>query len=89
MSLLTSSCDPVLDDEILYRRVTFKGGGIKYEHDAFRISASSFNDPKKQPSVDRALLQDKNPENSKKHLTEGIVSLVTGKVRSERIASRP
>jgi hypothetical protein len=76
--------DRVSDDEVLYRRVPdipgdfhkpISGGGR-------RVTSGAFGSKQKEPSVDRAILCDNNPESSRRKPTECIVSLTAGEVRS-------
>ena len=69
--------DQVGDDEWLYRRVPSKNGMVE-------VSASSFNDRFRKPSVDRAKLRD-NPQRTQLNPTDGIVKLLTLDVRAIEI----
>ena len=87
MSFFKNPHDPVTDDEILYRRIRLAGPGVKSEQGELKISASAFNDSiKRQPSVDRASLQENGPESSKQASTDGVLSLNAGEIRAEPVA---
>lgn len=75
--------DFVLDDEILYRRVTYdKKNWAGDNKDNLRVQRSAFSDRNKQPSVDRAKLCGFNPSHTQaEDIRNGVVSLVTGEVR--------
>lgn len=76
--------DFVRDDEVLYRSVRGKYGE-EYAYDSTRqlkISSEAFRDREKEPSVDRAKLQEFNPSLSKRNDTDGVVSLITADVRA-------
>jgi len=81
MPILKSPKDPVSDDEILYRRINLKLG-VTNKDGKYHLSASAFNDDKFQPSVDRALFKNNDPEKSKVKSTDGIASLIAGEIRS-------
>ena len=74
----------VRDKEELYRSVR---GEMKYDeysiNDAgeYIVQPAAFRDRHRQPSVDRAELKGFDPSLSKLSDTDGIVSLITGKVR--------
>lgn len=78
--------DPVRDDEELYRRVRKNSEKpYRYSYDStgkVEIYSTTFFDPNKQPSVDRAKLREFNPTLSKEDETDGIVSLIAGEVRA-------
>lgn len=73
----------VLDSEILYRRVVY-GSSYEYtENGEPVVTQTAFSDPKKQPSVDRALLCNHDPSRTQgKDLRNGVVSLITAEVRA-------
>ena len=73
----------VRNDEELYRSVRGELKAEEYiiENGKFRIRQNAFRDGKKEPSVDRAELNQSNPCLSKKSDTDGIVSLMTAEVR--------
>jgi hypothetical protein len=73
----------VRNDEELYRSVRGELKAEEYiiENGKLRIRQNAFRDGKKEPSVDRAELNQSNPCLSKKSDTDGIVSLMTAEVR--------
>lgn len=78
------AANPVGDEEVLYRNIS-----IMHNHcsrDAvtgrWRLSSQAFSDRYCRPSVDRALLCDSNPFHTKKHLKDGVVSVVAAEVRA-------
>ena len=73
----------VRNDEELYRSIRGELEAEEYiiKNGKLRIRQNAFRDGKKQPSVDRAELKESNPCLSKKSDTDGIVSLMTAKVR--------
>ena len=75
--------DRVSDDEVLYRRVPDIPGDFHkpISGGELRVTSGAFGDRQKQPSVDRAILRDNKPENSKRKPTECIVSFTAGEVR--------
>ena len=74
--------DKVENAEILYRRVPNQQPEFYSVADGgLQLSASAFNDPAKQPSVDRARKCNSNPAHTKKNLTDGVVSLDALSVR--------
>ena len=80
------SGDFVLDEEVLYRRVPDRPGDfyIAIEGGRYRVTSGAFGDKRQQPSVDRAILRDNNPENSKRRQTDCVVSFTAGEVRAIR-----
>lgn len=76
--------DHVEDDEILYRRVPSDKKYYKIDSNdpnIIRVSSQTFTDKNQRPSVDRASLCNHEPKYSQQKLTDGVVSLVTKKVR--------
>lgn len=73
----------VLDEEALYRNV--RGGGEdEYRYDEtgqLIISNNAFLDRNKKPSVDRAKLNNFDPEKSRMRKEDGIVTLIAQEVR--------
>ena len=63
----------------MYRRVQDDPRNFKEEGE---VSAAAFGDRSRKPSVDRAWLKDYEPQNSRRNLTDCIVCLVTGEVRT-------
>jgi len=81
---MTDGQDRVADDEELYRRVRETvAGQVCYQIEGGRVvfSQAAFNDPSKQPSVDRAKLRDFDPHRSRLTREDGIVTLEAGAVR--------
>ena len=72
--------DKVEDDEVLYRSVP-SSGCFTIADGVLRLTSSAFNDPAKNPSVDRAKLCGANPAHTKKKPTDGVVSLTAISVR--------
>lgn len=68
------------DRELLYRRVPIAGGCYKLIDGRVRVSSSAFNDRGWKPSVDRAVLRT-HPDETKENVSDGIVSLLTLRVR--------
>lgn len=85
MSQIIKPTDPVADSEYLFRSVRLSDAGYRYEDGKVRISASAFNDRNKQPSVDRAFLINNDPCKSQKSASDCVVSLLTKKVRKEKV----
>ena len=85
-----SSSDFVLDEEVLYRRVPDRPGDFykPIEGGRYRVTSGAFGDKKQQPSVDRAILRNNKPENSKRRYTDCVVSFTAGEVRSIRSFGR-
>jgi hypothetical protein len=77
--------DRVEDDEDLYRRVreNTPAGQVCFEVTNGRVtfSQAAFNDPRNRPSVDRAKLRDFDPQRTRISREDGIVALLTGRVR--------
>jgi hypothetical protein len=77
--------DIVQDDEKLYRNVR---GELKYDEYSYDdtgkliIHSTAFRDTCKKPSVDRAKLKKFDPVLARLNPTNGIVSVMTDKVRS-------
>jgi hypothetical protein len=69
------------DEEVLYH-------AVRYEHftrlsdTEILVSENAYWDAKKQPSVDRALLRENEPQQTRFHESDAIVSLVTKEVRT-------
>ena len=73
----------VRNDEELYRSVRGELEAEEYiiENGKLRIRQNAFRDGNKEPSVDRAELNQSNPCLSKKSDTDGVVSFMTAEVR--------
>ena len=82
---MTIGHDRVEDDEQLYRGVKEKapGGEICFRLDSGRVQffSAAFNDREKRPSVDRAKLHHFNPHRTRVSEEDGIVMLLTSRVR--------
>lgn len=76
---------PVDNCEILYRSVRLSDGGYRYEDGKYIISSTAFNDRRKQPSVDRAILKSNDAEKSRRSATDCVVSLKASDIRNEKI----
>jgi hypothetical protein len=85
-----SAEDRVCDDEVLYRRVPDIPGGFHkpISGGRRRVTSGAFGSREKQPSVDRAILRDNNPENSRRKPTECVVSFTAGEVRNMPVPGR-
>jgi hypothetical protein len=77
--------DFVADDELLYRCVFYEtedGASLyKVENRKVIVSSQAFRDSSLAPSVDRALLCNRNPEHTQKNPKDGVVSLICCDVR--------
>ena len=79
---MTTDC--VSDEEKLYRNVR---GNLEYEEYSYDTTGrltflpKAFQDPEKEPSVDRAKLRNFDPEQSRLKEENGIVTLITKEVR--------
>lgn len=73
------SVGPVGDGEVLWRNV--RPEEVTYPDGQLKISATAFNDFKKQPSVDRKDLRN-DPSETKKGPVDGVAQLVTSDVRA-------
>jgi hypothetical protein len=75
--------DPVQDHEKLYRAIPDNIDIIKISNGETRISSTAFNDPKREPSTDRAELCGHNPEYTQKIYgnNAGVLSLLACKIR--------
>lgn len=74
---------PVADEEILYRRVPRIEGLYLVQADgSIEVSSAAFSDRSFRPSVNRAELCHHDPNKTQRESSDGVVSLVTGDVRS-------
>jgi hypothetical protein len=73
--------DRVGDDERLYRSVREKLF-IRHSETEVTVSEHAYNDPAKQPSVDRARIIGSDPQRSRFRDGDAIVSLIAGQVRA-------
>lgn len=75
--------DRIEDHEILYRRVVFDPLCFAEAEEGLKVTPQAFRDRERQPSVDRAKLCHHNPKHTQgDDPKNGVVSLVTGEVRS-------
>ena len=74
------SQDHVDDDEVLFRSVP-SSDVHRVENGILQLSATAFNDPYNQPSVDRAKLCNNDPAHTKKSPSDGVVKLIAREVR--------
>src|SRR6266851_2998157 len=74
---------PVADDEVLYRRVPRVEGLYIIQAGAIiKVSSAAFSDRSFRPSVNRAELCHNDPGETQRDPSDGVVSVVTGDVRS-------
>lgn len=72
------------NDEILFRAV----GASDYKVEAdgkCRLSSQAFRDSRKEPSVNRAKLHNNDPTRTQFSEKDGVVSLLTEEVRTEKV----
>ena len=70
------------NDEVLYRCIFYgRGGYIFSDSDGLRVTRDAFRDPQNQPSVDRAIICQNNPQNTQIDNQDGVVWLITAEVR--------
>src|SRR5687768_15922496 len=74
------SDDHVDDQELLYHAVREKHF-IRHSETDITVSENAYYDSRKQPSVDRAQLNDSEPQRTRFRESDAIVSLVTADVR--------
>lgn len=78
--------DWVDDSEILYRRIPFGTSGYLPDAEGpIRLSKSAFSDRGRRISVDRALLTVQGAASTQGDPRNGVVSLLTAKVRAEPV----
>ena len=84
MAIEQNLVTPVLNEELLYRSVRDSGDhhGCDPDGRLVRVGNSAFNDPERKPSVDRALLREGGPKDSRFSQQDGIVTMGAGEVRS-------
>ena len=74
---------PIADDEVLYRRVPHVEGLYVVQADGTtKVSSAAFSDRSFRPSVNRAELCHNDPRETQRDPSDGVVSVVTGDVRS-------
>jgi hypothetical protein len=71
---------PVEDQELLYRAVPDNPDFIRNDGGKVRISSTAFNDPKMEPSVDRANLCEYKPKYTRRG-DGGVLSLIAKDIR--------
>ncbi len=73
----------VTDDELLYRSIPYTKlkDYIQQTNDGIAISSQAFSDRGLKPSVDRAILNENDPSKTQINLRDGVVSLLTSKIR--------
>ncbi len=76
--------NPITDDEVLYRRVPSNMKGLlkTLPDGTLKVSSQAFLDRNYRPSVDRAKLRNFNPSQTLGPFLGGVVSVITGDVRS-------
>jgi hypothetical protein len=74
--------DFVAGEEIVFRRVPNLSSMFSYPEGKLRLSSCAFNDPNQTPSVDRSKLLNDIAETAKTESTQGIVSLLTHRIRA-------
>lgn len=74
------------DDEIVLRAVRNESGEYTIRDGTLRVSSSAFNDRERKPSVDREAVRG-SPELARKSATDGVISLITGDVRSINVTT--
>jgi hypothetical protein len=70
------------DNELVYRSVKNDGEQSGIEAGIWVINPAVFRDRNKEPSVDRALLLEHNPEKSRKDSTQGVIGLCVLDIRN-------
>ena len=71
------------DEELLYRSISYTKlkDYIQQTNDGIAISSQAFSDRWLKPSVDRAVLNNNDPSKTQINPKDGIVSLLTSKIR--------
>jgi hypothetical protein len=80
IELKTSFVD---DEELLYRSISYMKlkDYIQQTNDGIAISSQAFSDRGLKPSVDRAILNKNDPSKTQINPKDGVVSLLTSKIR--------
>jgi len=78
--------DHIEDGENLYRRIPNDPSMFPIADGKQRFSTTVFNSPDQKPSVDRAKLRN-NPSETKRVITDGVISLLTADVRKISIVN--
>jgi hypothetical protein len=73
--------DSVADAEQVYRRVANNPNLFSVTNGILHLSTAAFNDPSKQPSVDRAKLRGHDPTLAKTAPTQGVVGFLAEEAR--------
>jgi hypothetical protein len=73
----------VADEELLYRSIPYTKlkDYIQQTNGGFAISSQAFSDRGLKPSVDRAVLNNNAPSKTQVNPRDGVVSLLTSKIR--------
>lgn len=82
---LKNTSNIVGDEEEVYRCVASNRGLYCYIGGMLTFSSAAFSDRNMQPSVNRAKLCNNNPEKTKFRDSDGVVSLLTKDIRSEKV----
>ena len=71
------------DEELLYRSIPYSKlkDYIQQTNDGIAISSQAFSDRGLKPSVDRAILNNNDPSKTQINPRDGVVSLLTSKIR--------
>ena len=73
----------VLDEEAVFRAVADNPQLFAVdESGSLRLSGSAFNDPRREPSVDRSSLKHGGAGASRRSESDGVICLVSGEVRA-------
>jgi hypothetical protein len=73
--------DDVKDEELLFRCVFYGKNYYTIQDGKLRISSQAFADRNMQPSVDRAILCNNNPEHTQVNSEDGVVGLISQDIR--------
>ncbi len=84
----TAPADRVADDETLYRRVSMGRNNYRLVGGVLRVSSQAFADRKRMPSVDRAVLCNRDPHWTQESPDDGVVSVVTAGIREIDLPQR-
>lgn len=87
MAKLLTSNEIIPSNEDVYRSVLSGHNLYRIENGKLIFSSQAFNDRNMQPSVDRASLHNNNPELTKFGNSDGVVALLTGDIRQEKVSS--
>ena len=85
--------DIVQDEELLFRRIRMNlGQHISYKVEpnrSIRLTTMAFSDRKGRPSVYRAAMLDNDASKVQEVSDNGVVNLITARVRESEVPSRP